>query len=236
MFMSKKDGQRKNRRLLHTSDLHLASSKDKGCGHLVSLVNAARETRTDLVIVAGDLFDSNAVGDDLVGFVVEQLQDLSCGVVILPGNHDCLDEGSVFDRKEFGDPRGNIQILRTPGGETLNYPDLGICLWGKPILSTDVRPLSGIPRPERLDRWHVALAHGYFVDRLPSLFPSYHITAEEIVNSGWDYIALGHVPTFRCVCDERVKAFYSGSPSTSGTVAIVDLTEEAGVQAACYSL
>ncbi len=231
-----KDGQRKSRRILHTSDWHLASRKDKSCGSLVKLVDAAKETRADLVVAAGDLFDHNSVGDDLVGFVVEQLRRLPSGVVILPGNHDCLEEGSVFDREEFRDPGGKIRVIRTPGGETLSYPDLGIFLWGKPILAENVLPLSGIPEPERHDFWNIALAHGYYVDSPSPHFLSYHITAAEIVNSGWDYIALGHVPIFRCVCDQPVKAYYCGSLSAAGTVAIVDLVEDTGVQVISYSL
>ncbi|MFC2071910.1 hypothetical protein ACFLUU_04230 [Chloroflexota bacterium] len=62
----------------------------------------------------------------------------------------------------------------------------------------------------------------------PPLFPSYHITEEEIITSGWDYIVLGHLLTFGCVCNEPAKAYYSGSYSLSGTVAIVDLDKETG--------
>jgi len=176
------------------------------------------------------------VRDDLVAFVVEQLRRLPGGVVILPGNHDCLEEGSVFDREEFRNGRANMRILRTPGGETLDYPDLGISLWGKPIFSDNVRPLSGIPAPAPNDYWHIALAHGYYVSDPSPHFPSYHITADEIVNSGRDYVALGHVPIFRCICDRPVKAYYCGSLSTAGTVAMVDLVEETGVQVTCYFL
>ena len=56
------------------------------------------------------------------------------------------------------------------------------------------------------------------------------------MTSGWDYIALGHLITFKYICREPVKACYCGSPSLSGTVAIVELSEETGVQVARYSL
>ena len=59
---------------------------------------------------------------------------------------------------------------------------------------------------------------------------------EEMGGSGWDYIALGHSITFECVYNEPVKAYYCGSPSTSGTVAIVDFAEDTGVQVICHSL
>ena len=99
-----------------------------------------------------------------------------------------------------------------------------------------VQPLAGIPQPEENGRWHIAVAHGYYVDATPPPLSSYNITKAEIVTSGYDYIALGHNVDFRCVHNGSVKAYYSGSPSISGTVAIVDLAEEIGVQVNCYSL
>lgn len=226
------DGSKMKRRVLHTSDLHLASVSDKARYSLEALVALASETKVDLVIVAGDLFDHNKVDDNVVSFVVEQLQRVPAHVAILPGNHDCLAPGSVFDRADLWKNCANVQIFRAPQGETLDLPDLGVSLWGKPIdtYEHDVRPLAGISSPQGKGQWHIALAHGYYVDAEPSFLPSYNISLEEIITPGWDYIALGHLPTFRCVCNKPVKAYYSGSPSISGTVNIVDLAEETGVQ------
>ena len=231
------DGSRMQRRILHTSDLHIVSLGDRACRSLEALVNLAIKTKVDLVIVAGDLFDHNRGDDNLISFVVEQLQRLPVYVAILPGNHDCLAPGSVFERAELWKNCANVRVFRAPHGETLDLPGLGVSLWGKSIdCYDDVRPLAGIPRPQGNGQWNIAVAHGYYVNAEPPLFPSYHITREEIVTSGWDYIALGHILTFRCVCDEPVKAYYCGSPSLSGTVAIVDLAEETGVQVTCCPL
>ena len=232
------NGSRMSRRILHTSDVHLLSLGDKACHSLEALVDLASQAKVDLVIIAGALFDHNRVDDSLVNFVTEQLQRLPVDVAILPGNHDCLVPGSVFDREGLWENCTNVQVFRAPHGGTLDLPGLGVSLWGKSMDSyeNDVRPLAGIPQPQKNGQWHVAVAHGYYVDTDPPLFPSYHITQEEIATSGWDYIALGHVVTFKCVCDEPVKAYYCGSPSLSGTVAIVDLGEETGVQVTPYSL
>ena len=226
------DGSRDKRRLLHTSDFHLASLGDKACDCLEVLVGLAIKNGVDLVIVAGDLFDHNRVDDKLVRFVAEQLRRLTVPAVILPGNHDCLVPGSVFERVGFWQDCANVRIIKAPQGETLDLPELGVSLWGKSMDFDDgsVRPLAGIPRPQKNGHWHIAMAHGYYVSNNLPLFPSYHITTEEIVTSGWDYIALGHIPVFKCICSEPVKAYYSGSPSLSDTVALVELTEEMGVQ------
>ncbi len=232
------NGSRMPRRVLHTSDFHLGTLNDKACHSLEAVVNLAIKTRVDLVIIAGDLFDHNRVEEDLVSFVVKQLQRLPVYVAILPGNHDCLAPGSVFDRAELWQNCANVRVFRAPHGEMLDLPDLGVSVWGKPINSyeNDVRPLAGIPRPQGNERWHIAVAHGYYIGVEPPLFPSYHITQEEIVTPGWDYIALGHLGIFRCICSEPVKAYYCGSPSLFGMVAMVDLAEETGVQVTHCSL
>ena len=232
------DDSRMQRRVLHTSDLHLASLSDRACQSLEALVNLAIKFKVDLVIVAGDLFDYTSVDDNLVSFVVEQLQRLPVYVAILPGNHDCLTPDSVFERENLWRNCANVRVFRARHGETIDLPGLGISVWGKCIDSYnhDVLPLAGIPQPQGNGQWNIAVAHGYYVGRGPSLFPSYHITQEEIATSGWDYIALGHVPTFDCVCSEPVKAYYCGAPPYSGTVAIVDLAEDTGVQVTRCSL
>ncbi|MFH0769374.1 MAG: metallophosphoesterase [Chloroflexota bacterium] len=229
------DNGRMPLRVLHTADLHLEIFGDSACRGLEAVVNVAITAKVDLVIIAGDLFDHNRVRDNVVSFAIEQLQRLSVDVVILPGNHDCLAADSVFGRMGLWQTCTNVRFLRSPEGETLDLPDLGVSLWGKPIdtYDGDIHPLDGIPRPVPNGHWHVAIAHGYYVTE-PPVFPSFHITEEEIATSGWDYIALGHYPGFRCVCNEPVKAYYCDSP-VSGTVNIIDFSEEAGVQVTRYA-
>ncbi len=236
--MKMSDTGRMPRRILHTSDLHLTLLGDKECRSLETVVDIANQTKADLVIIAGDLFDHNRVNDNVVSFVVEQLKRLPVHVAILPGNHDCLTLDSPYERMHLWQGSSNVQIFRSPEGERLDLPGLGMSLWGRAFDSyeNDFLPLVGIPQPQLDGQWHIAVAHGYYVSDEPPLFPSFHITHEEIVTSGWDYIALGHLVTFKCVSDGPVKAFYCGSPSASGAVAIVDLAEETGVQVARYSL
>ena len=65
---------RRRLKILHTSDLHLATIGDGACNSLVALVSFARQVEPDLVIVAGDLFDHNRVNDKLVSFAAEQFR------------------------------------------------------------------------------------------------------------------------------------------------------------------
>lgn len=223
------------RRVLHTADLHLLSVSDRSSQSLEAIVELVNKSNVDLVIFAGDLFDHNRVEESLVRFTVEQLRRLAVTAVILPGNHDCLVQDSVYQRKDVANlwqSIPNVKIFKAQEGETLVLPELGISLWGKPICSYDgdVRPLEGIPPPEKNGLWHIAVAHGYYTGTAHQQQCWFSISLEEIATSCQDYVALGHWPSFRCLCSEPVKAYYCDSPSLSGTVNIVDLTEETGVE------
>lgn len=225
------------RRILHTADLHIAFLGDKGCQSLEAVINTAIKSRVDLLLIAGDLFDHNRVDSDLLEFVRAQFWHLPIPVVILPGNHDCLVPDSVFSKTEFWKSCRNLHVFREAQGETLDLSYLNISIWGKPIdtYMGDIHPMQGMLQPDDGGLWHIAVAHGYFVDTESPRFPSYHITEQEIAENGWDYVALGHVPIFRCISSDPV-TYYSGSPSLAGTVALVDLDERTGVHVKSCSL
>ncbi len=223
------------RRILHTADLHLASYGDKACDSLAALVDLAIKLKVDLAFIVGDFFDHNRVDQDVVNFAIKQLARLPVDTIILPGNHDCFVPESVYLRKEFASlwsSLPHVRIVKAPEGETVVFPELGISVWGKPIVSydADMRPMANIPKPEANGQWHIALAHGYYNGVDGDDYRQFPITLEEIIASRQDYVALGHWPTFRCVCNEPVKAYYCDSPSMAGTVNIVDLSRGSGVE------
>jgi len=146
--------------------------------------------------------------------------------------------GDLFDKTRIEDSlvsfvvkhlrRLPMPVIILPGNHDCLVP--GSVLDRAEFRESDNIHLITAPEGESNGHWNVAVAHGYFVSTDPPLFPSYHITGEEIVTSGWDYIALGHIPTFQCISSEQVIAYYSGSPAVSGTVARVELDDEAGIR------
>lgn len=104
-------------RLLHTSDWHLGATLgavDREADHVValdSLVALATESRPDVIVHTGDLFDSARPGAPAQRLAVETLRRLSeiAPVVLIAGNHDngpmlhtvwqpLVDFGAVSDR------------------------------------------------------------------------------------------------------------------------------------------
>ncbi|HXG42221.1 MAG TPA: metallophosphoesterase, partial [Dehalococcoidia bacterium] len=118
-------------RLVHTSDLHLGAAYgswhgrdvDHGLPLLERVLAAALAEEADALLLVGDIFDSNRVGEALVAAVARLLTALPLPVVFLPGNHDCYTADSVYRRLEQACTGAtNVHVVRSPEGETLRLP------------------------------------------------------------------------------------------------------------------
>jgi exonuclease SbcD len=230
-------------KLLHTSDLQLGAPftflGEKGQDHrqqlldtLDAIVDLALEEGCDLLLIAGDLFDSNHPPESTIERVRSSLARLNKPTCILPGNHDPFDSKSTYRRVVFP---SSVTIFTNQVRE-LEFPDLGLTVYGNAIIEKDSResPLRGIQAKEGKG-WQVAIAHGN-LDVGRGKNPFRPIQLEEIAACGMDYVALGDWHSFADYSQGRVKAFYSGSPEPmafdqdgSGYVARVTLDED-GVQ------
>jgi hypothetical protein len=80
------------------------------------------------------------------------------------------------------------------------------------------------------------MAHGFFYEERQRPDRSSPIFADEIRDTGWDYIALGHQHVQTDVSQGRVTAYYAGAPASEGggrpdsSVLHVELSEEHGVR------
>lgn len=220
---------RRSLRVLHTADIHLdsdsvAEARDRSRRVLQRIVDRALADAVDLVVIAGDLFDHNRVPDESVGFVRGELDRLRQPVVILPGNHDALYPNAIYDRHDFTSASGHVRVIRRLDGETLEFPELDLVVWGRAMREHEpaFSPLANLPvRDER--RWSLATGHGFFYEERQRPERSSPIFAEEIRDSGWDYVALGHHHLQADVSQGDVAAWYAGSP---GTVLMVHLTPD----------
>jgi DNA repair exonuclease SbcCD nuclease subunit len=236
-------------RVLHTADIHLdsdgygdtaaqAAHRARGRRLWSRIVDRALADQVDLLLIAGDLFDHNRVADETVAFVRGELARLRQPVVILPGNHDALSTDSVYDRHDFTAGARHVHVLRRLDGEILDLPDLDARVWGRAMEQhvPEFRPLAHIPsRDDR--RWCLAMAHGFFYPERQRPERSSPIFADEVRDTGWDYVALGHHHLRADVSQGRVVAHYAGAPMLEwgdghpeGTVLGVELSVERGVR------
>ena len=101
--------------------------------------------------------------DATIAFVRGELDRLRQPVVILPGNHDALYSKSIYDRHDFSAGAPHVHVIRQRDGETLDFPELQVSVWGRAMEEhvPTFQPLGNIPRPDDR-RWSIAMGHGFF--------------------------------------------------------------------------
>jgi DNA repair exonuclease SbcCD nuclease subunit len=226
-------------RVLHTADVHLdsdsygdatqhAAHRDRERKIFQRIVDLALADQVDLLLIAGDLFDHNRVPDETVAFVRAELDRLRQPVVILPGNHDCLQTNAIYDRHDFTAGASHVHVVREVDGETLEFPELDAVVWGRAMEEHEpsFQPLAHLPaRDDR--RWSLAMGHGFFYEERQRPERSSPIFAEEIRDTGWDYVALGHHHLRANVSQGDVAAYYAGAP---GAVLRIDFSMDGGIR------
>jgi DNA repair exonuclease SbcCD nuclease subunit len=222
-------------RVLHTSDVHLGNeyTPDLAAQALRAVVAAAGRARADAILLAGDVFDHNRVSDRTVALLLDELARFAGPAVILPGNHDCYDEQSVYHRPLFRRRPPNVHLITSEENPALHFEELDMELWGRPVVDhhPGFRPLRDAPTRVRA-RWRIVLAHGHVEPPSAAGFRSSPISPEEIAATDCDYLALGHWDRMVDVSHGPVVARYSGAPYTGDGITaalLVTLNPATGV-------
>ena len=95
--------------ILHCADLHLdrafvdrdlapsaAARRQALRDAFLRIVERARTC--DALVVAGDLYEHEHITGDTANMLAHALGEVSCKVLLLPGNHDPYLPGSVYER------------------------------------------------------------------------------------------------------------------------------------------
>ena len=221
--------------LVHSSDLHVDDEQRRrrhrgdGTAGLRAVLATARAAAADLVILAGDTFDSHLVKPATIDRVGRLLADAGLPIVLLPGNHDPMTADCVFVRGGFA-AIANLRILGMTHDRAVLFPEYRLEIWGNAHRDYDNMVPLREPRP-RSTRWQVAIGHGHYEPPeswATPLRPSWLISDDHIAATGADYLALGHWDRPMQVGTGAVPAYYSGSPDYAGTVNLVRLGEAAG--------
>lgn len=229
-------------RIAHCADIHLdASGYGQALGaegsefHRTAFANAIEAMLAhdpQLFLLAGDLFDSNRATPATIEWAMATLAAIPIPVLMIPGNHDCLETGSIYHRYDFNS-LPNVQCLLAHEGETVTVPHLDLACWGRGMVEHNrlYAPLGGLPpRPAGM-RWYIAMGHGLFVPNGGDTDRSSPIHEREILASPCDYIALGHHHAAMEIGEDRTLAAFAGSPTDKvgrgPTYIICDLGEDA---------
>jgi len=226
-------------RFLHTADWHLGM-KATGLADAADQIRSARletarrimelahDERVDFVLIAGDVFDDNSVGNKLVYQVLHILEQVApLPVFILPGNHDLSGPASVYQRLPFHRPPANVHVLTSDDARFIL--DGEVVLLPAPVTQkrSERDPTRHLPDAPG-DVIRIGVAHGS-----PAIEGKYEpddhpIRTEAAEACRLDYLALGHWHTWQQLGDRTVMP---GTPEStafnqdSGYVAIVDISK-----------
>lgn len=215
--------------ILHFSDLHLGA-KFSGLGKagdkirlqlkntFSKILDTAVSKKVDLILCAGDLFDSNQISRTTLEFVVKELSRIKkIPVVIIPGTHDYLDEYSIYRSFDSEEISKNVFVFNDEKERSKTFEDLELTIYAKPIKSKTgkEKPLSGL-KIDDSTKYHIAMAHGSLIHSGKSAENDFPIHTSEIESSGFDYIALGHSHSYQDASTDEVKACYPGSAEQLG--------------------
>ena len=220
-------------RLVHFSDVHLDQDGPPALkeAHQQAFLDALRVAvaqQAEVILLSGDLFDSNRAPDALITWTMERLAALPTPVVMIPGNHDCLTPEGIYARHDFA-RLDNVTLLRAEEGEAIVWGEKQLRVWGKGMVhhTPQFAPLGDLPPPQE-GCWNLALGHGIYVDEDTASYRSSPIQGAQIADSGYDYLALGHHHARLDVSEAGSTAHYAGSTvpvsrRQRGTVLQIDL-------------
>jgi hypothetical protein len=195
------------------------------------VVERGREAGAHFLLVAGDTFEDNGVERLLVQKVADILGAFPGPVLLIPGNHDPLVPGSVWDHPAWAS-HANVTVLRderpvgVPGGALFPCPAREKHSGKDPTAwIAGARAGSGVASGVR-----IGVAHGT-VEGVRQDEPDYPLSREAAVRAGLDYLALGHWHSFaQYASSGAARMAYSGTHETtkfgerdSGNALIVDL-------------
>lgn len=176
------------------------------------LARLAADENVDAVLVAGDIFDAQALGERTLHRTFQALAGFSGPWIMIPGNHDAALAESVWTRAQrIGAMPGNVHLLLEP--EVALFDEVGVAILPAPLTQRQThRDLTAwfdeAETPPGLVR--IGLAHGSVEGQLAEgIDASNPIAADRAATARLDYLALGDWHGLKQI-NERT--WYSGTP------------------------
>lgn len=198
-------------KLLHAADLHLDSPfaglddrqaallRQESRDTLGRLVDWANDHAADVMLLTGDLFDSDRLYSQTARTLALALGRFRGRIFLAPGNHDPYAPGGGYDAVDWPE---NVHIFPSRTPQTVLLPELNASVTGAAFTSAEDRePFSGAAFAGSDAPIRLGVVHGE-VTRGESKYRP--ITPAEIEKTGLTYLALGHV--HRCGGVQRAGA------------------------------
>ncbi len=220
-------------RILHTADVHLgarhadlgeqaSAQRERQFAAFKATVDLAMETKVDLVLIAGDLFDSNTQprrSVERVGHELKRLVAAKIRSVLVPGTHDVFDRSSIYRAHDLaalsGAAHDEFVTVLTPDRPDVHFPACDVVVHG-PCFATKRAPhspLRGLDvAGDQRATWHVGVLHAALAIPGRTDGDDVVITPAEIAATHLDYLALGHWHSTQQGKAGSVAWAYAGAP------------------------
>ncbi|MEM9963984.1 MAG: DNA repair exonuclease [Asticcacaulis sp.] len=207
-------------RFLHTSDLHLGKRfgnlpedlrgrlKDARHTAIDRLASQARAHNTDIILIAGDVFDTETPAPAILRQAIASMGSYSdLRWVLLPGNHDSLQAEELWQTVADNKP-DNLLLAMSPA--PLPLSDQAVLL---PAACTTRRPgrdlTAWMSDADTGSAIRIGLAHGAIQTFSEDALATDIIAPDRARLSGLDYLALGDWHGQMRIND---RTWYSGTP------------------------
>ena len=185
-------------KILHCADIHIGAAESflktnadsRRIETLLTfekIIDSAVESQVDIILIAGDLFDSNTLPDRFVDAVFTKIRNSGIKTVFAAGNHDPLDAESPFLNRDLPE---NLYVLGTKD-ECITFEDINLKVYGRSFEGAFLQGKHQFDITPDKDYVNLMVQHGDLCSDLSSDYNA--ITPTFVKNSGMDYIALGHV-------------------------------------------
>lgn len=193
-------------RFIHLADVHLGAQPDLGYPwskkreeqiweSFRRVIAEAAEEKTDLLIIAGDLFHRQPLMWELkeVNYLFSTIPDTS--VVLIAGNHDYLKKDSSYLRFVWND---NVTGLWGESCSSVYLPKISTWVYGCSYHQREIREnLYRDVRPNGKDGFHILIGHGGDASHSP-------LDIGKLQAAGFDYAALGHIHKPQILAENRI--------------------------------
>ena len=207
-------------KILHTADLHLDSAfstfgkknaeqyRELGRDLLKNIFDCARYEECQMILIAGDLFDSKFVSNDTRALFISLVKNAKIPVVVSPGNHDPYSENSFYATIEK-ESIENLYIFSSNELQIFDFDDLRVRVYGYAFTSSTLNenPLLNSTLPEDNGYLKLLCAHADMESPISRYAP---ISLSELSRFGFAYSALGHIHNRDEMEDADGRVRYSG--------------------------
>lgn len=187
-------------KIMHIADLHLDSAfsgfeKSKAEEKRAELrdcfaraMRIAKEQKVELVLIAGDLFDTPFCSLATRKAVFDAMDSVGCPIVISPGNHDYYNKNGTYADEKLPE---NVYVFTSNEIGRFDFDDIHISVLGYAFTSDryEESPLS-LDVPLSKENVNILCAHADLGAPLSKYAP---LTPSAISAPGFTYAALGHV-------------------------------------------